>query len=173
MWPGPSTKHLHAAFPGPLRQVADFGKLGNLRSIGRVRNAAGAKRVSKADGHVVFPQNFEQLVVMLIERIFVARHFHPCEQQGTAARDNVHLPSFAQKHLDGSAVEPGVDRHEIDAFFRVGAHDLQKVLRGDVFQVFFQITDGVVNGNGADHGGGGFDQLSAGIRAFCRSCSDP
>ena len=54
-----------------------------------------------------------------------------------------------------------MDGHEIHPFFRVGPDNLEKVLRGDIQQVLFQVADGIIHGDCADHGGGQFDELLA------------
>ena len=46
------------------------------------------------------------------------------------------------------------------------AHDVKEILRGDVAQVFFQVADGVVHGNGADHRGRHIHERAAEIVRF-------
>ncbi len=98
---------------------------------------------------------------MLIERIFIARHLHPRKKKGTAAGNNVHLPAFAQEDFHGPTVDTRMDGHEIHAFFRMQAYYFQKILSRDLLQIFFQITDSIVNWDGTDDRGGGFEQFFA------------
>ena len=89
---------------------------------------------------------------MFIERIFVAGHHHPCKQQGTATGNNIHFSFVTHKGFNRSAVNAGMNRHEIHAFFRMGTDNPQEILGGDFQQILFQITDGIIHRNGTDHG---------------------
>ena len=90
--PRPLDHDLHASIPRALGELADLDKLGDLASIGRVVVAARAHRVAEGNGHVVLVQDIEHLVVVLIERVLVARRLHPREDERAAARHHVHKP---------------------------------------------------------------------------------
>ena len=83
--------NLHVLRPRTLCKVAQLDQLTDLPCIGRIINAARAQCVAQRNGNVVAAQNVQYLVVILEERILIAGHLHPCEQQRAAAGDDVHL----------------------------------------------------------------------------------
>ena len=98
---------------------------------------------------------------MLIERVLVAGHHHPREQQGASSGYNVHLARVAAERLYCTAVYSGVDSHEVDAFLSVGAYDLEEVLSGYLKQILVKVADRVVHRNGAYHSRRTLDELLA------------
>ena len=84
-------------------------------------------------------------------RVLATGGLHPGEDEGAAAGHNVGKPPRLLERLDDPAVHAGVDGDEIDPVLGMGAHHLQEVLGRDGDQRFFQVTDGVVHGHGADH----------------------
>ena len=157
---------LHVALPCARGKKAQLNELAYLARVGGVAHAARAQRVAERNGDVVFVQNVEQFVVVLEERVLVACHFHPGVNQAAAAAHNVHHAAAALEAVDALAVEAGVNGHEVHAFFGMRAHDVKEILRGDVAQVFFQVADGVVHGNGADHRGRHIHERAAEIVRF-------
>ena len=98
---------------------------------------------------------------MLVERVLVPGHHHPREQQGAAAGYYVHLSRVAAERLDRTAVDAGMDCHEVHALFRMCADYFQEVLCGYLQQILVKVADGVVHGHGAYHRRGAFDKLFA------------
>ena len=123
---------LYVALPRARGKKAQLNELAYLARVGGVAHAARAQRVAERNGDVVFVQNVEQFVVVLEERVFVARHFHPGVNQAAAAAHNVHHAAAALEAVDALAVEAGVNRHEVHALFGMRAHNVKEVLRGDV-----------------------------------------
>ena len=157
---------LYVALPCARGKKAQLNEFAYLARVGGVAHAARAQRVAERNGHVVLVQNIEQFVVVLEERVLVARHFHPGVNQAAAAAHDVHHAAAALEAVDALAVEAGVNRHEVHAFFGMRAHNVEEVLRGDVGQVLFQVADGVVHRNGADHRGRHVDERAAEIVRF-------
>lgn len=62
-----------ARVPRTLGELADFDELGDLSSVGRIVIATWAHRIAEGNGHVMLVQDIEHLVVVLVERILVAR----------------------------------------------------------------------------------------------------
>ena len=153
--------HLDVLVPGPLGQGAQLDELGDLAGVGAVVQAAGAEGIPQADGHVELPEDVQHVVKILVEGVLVAGHLHPGKQQGAPPGDDVHLPLVPLEGLHRPAVQAGVDGHEVHPFLGVGPDHPQEVLGGDLQQVLFQVADGVVHGDGADHSGGHFDELPA------------
>ncbi len=103
----------------------------------------------------------EQLVVVLIERVFVSGDFHPAEEQRPAAAHDVHEAAGLLEGLDDRAVDARVDGHEVDAVFGMRAHDLEQVVFGELDERLFHVTDGVIHGHGAHHERRLVDELPA------------
>lgn len=95
--------------PSPLSQLAQGNELLQLGGIGGVGNAAGTAGVAQADGHIVFPENIHDFVVIFIERVFLTGQLHPGEEQGTAAGYDLGLAGIVLEPLGGFAVDAGVD----------------------------------------------------------------
>ena len=89
---------------------------------------------------------------MLVERVLVASGLHPGEDERTSAADDVHKSAGFLERLDGAAVHAGVDGDEVDAVLGMAADHIEEVLRLDGDEGLLQVADGVVHGNGADHG---------------------
>ena len=139
-------------------QVAELDQLRDLTGIGAVVDAARTQRVTEADRNVKLTQNRKNIVIVFVERIFVAGHHHPRKQQRAAAGNDVHFSALAPECFHGAAVDTGVNRHEIDAFLGMCADNPQKVLRGDLEQILFKIADRIIHRHRADHCGRFFDK---------------
>ena len=142
---------LYILFPCTFRQCTKLDQLRNLSCIGCVVNTAGAQRITKTDGNVIFGKNIQYFVIEFIEGIFPACHHHPCEKQRTAAGDDIHFSLVTHKCFYRTAVNTCVYRHKINALFGMGTNDFQKILRFDFKQVFFKISDRIIHRNSSDH----------------------
>ena len=152
---------LNVLVPRTLRKVSKLDQFTDLTGVGRIVDAAGTKRVTERDRDIVAAQDVQNIVVILEERVFVARHLHPREQQRAAARDDVHFASLTHEGLDRASVDACVNGHEVHALLRMRLNDAEEVLRGDLEQIFFEIADRVVHRHGADHGRRHIDELFA------------
>ena len=159
--PGAFHHHLHSGVPGAARQLANFDELGDLPGVRGIVAAAGTHGVPNGDAHIVLVQDGEHLVVVLVEGVLATGGLHPGEDEGAAAGHNVGKPPRLLERLDDPAVHAGVDGDEIDPVLGMGAHDLKKVLGRDGDERFFQVTDGVVHGHGADHSRRFLDERAA------------
>ena len=156
---GPFDHDLDILIPGPLCQSSQLDEFRNLSGIGAVIQAAGTEGVSQADGHIKLPQDVQNIIKVLIEWVFLARHLHPGKEKGAPPRDNVHLPLVSLKGFHGPTVQTGVDGHKVHPFLGVGPHHLQEILRGNVQQILLQISDGIVHRNGTNHRRRQLDEL--------------
>ena len=155
----PLDHHLHVSVPRPLGQLAKLDELGYLPGVGGIGQTPRPQGVTQRDGHVIAAQNLEQLVVALIEGVLVTGHLHPGKDQRPTPADDVHRAARLGKGGDRAAVDAGVDGHEIHTLTGMGLDDLQKVIGGDVLQILLQKSDGVIHGDGADHGPAALYQL--------------
>ena len=152
---------LHAGVPSALGELADLDELGDLASVGCVVGATRTHGIADGDGHIVFMQDLENLIVMLVERVLVAGGLHPGEDERASAADDVHKSAGFLERLDGAAVHAGVDGDEVDAVLGMAADHIEEVLRLDGDEGLLQVADGVVHGHGADHGRRLLDELGA------------
>ena len=129
--PGTLDYDLDVFFPCAFGQRAKFDQLADLSGVGGVVNTARSKRVSKAYGNIIFPEDIENFVVMFLEGIFVSGHPHPRKEQGTASGYNVRSAFFTQKRFYGTPVDAGMYRHKIDAFFGMRADHTEKIIGGN------------------------------------------
>ncbi len=95
--------------------------------------------------------DIEDLVVVLVERVFLPRHGHPGEDQAASAADDVHLPFMFPDLLDGLAGDAAVESDEINAVLRVQADHVEKILRRERGQIPLVVDHAVIDRNGADH----------------------
>ena len=98
---------------------------------------------------------------MRVERIFLAGHAHPGEDEAAAAADDIHRPSAASDLLDGFARDATVERDEIDAVLGVQAYHVDEILSAERGEVAPIVDHGIVHGHGADHGGALAAQFAA------------
>ena len=151
--------YLYIAFPRTLGQSTQFHQFADLSRIGAVRIAARTQSITQTDGHVIFPQNVQHVVIVFVERVFVAGHLHPREQQRAAAGNNIGGTLLPLEGFHRTAVDAGVNGLEIHTLFGMCLQHFQKVRCLDVCQIFFQIANGIIHRHGADHCRRHFDQL--------------
>ena len=63
--------------------------------------------------------DFQDLIIIFIERIFLPCHTHPGKDQGTAAGYDIHLALVGTDLIDGLSCDATVQCYEIHAVFRV------------------------------------------------------
>ena len=143
---------LHVLLPGALGQLTQPDQLLDLADIGGIGQAAGTAGVAQRDGHVVFPADVENLVIVLVEGILLTGHAHPGKDQRPAPGDDVHLPLVLADLVDGLAGDAAVQRHKIDAILRVQAHHVDKIFCGERVEVALVVDDAVIHRHSADHG---------------------
>ena len=148
---------LYILRPCALCQLAKSNQLLNLRRIGCIRKAAGAASIPKAHGDIIFPTDIQNIIIMLIEGVFVSCHFHPCKHDGAAAGNNIHQTLILLKACRCCTIHAAMDGHKIYAVLCVHPHDIQPFLCCNLRQRLMIIHNGIINRHGADHG-----------RAICR-----
>ena len=148
---------------GEFPQDLQFVELGPIGGVGQ---AAGTQAVAQGQGDVVFPGDLQELVVILIERIFPAETAHPGGEKGAAPGNHPGDPLFQERQ--GGPGDAAVHRDEVHPLAGVVAHHLQQVVGLDVLQAL-GLGHQVVDGHGAEgHGAlgqqGGADgvQVAAG-----------
>ena len=160
--------NLDAGGPCALAQLAQLDHLGGLGGVVGIVEAARAAGIAKRNRHVVLVADFEQLVKVLVEGVFVAGDLHPAKQQRAAAADDVHEAAGLLKGLDDRLVDAAVDGHKVHAVLGVRAHDFEQVVLGELDQRLFHVADGVVHGDGAHHERRLVDELLAELACLAR-----
>ena len=139
--------------PEGYLRFAQADKFLDLAHIARIRQAAGAAGIPQGYGHVIFPADVQDLVIVFIEGVFLPCHAHPGKHQGTAAGNNIHLPLVLFDLLNGLPGNPAVQGHKVHAVLRVQADHVNEVLRGQGSQVPLVVDHAVIHRHGTDHGG--------------------
>ena len=73
--------YLNVLSPCAFSERTQFDELRDLTSISSVIDTTWTECITEADGDVEFAENIEHLIVVLIERVFVAGHHHPGEEE--------------------------------------------------------------------------------------------
>ena len=89
---------------------------------------------------------------MLIERVLLSGHFHPCKDDGTTAGDDVGQAFHFFEALGGVFIDSYMDSQEINAVFCVHFRDLQPFFGRDFAQRLVVIDHGIVDRHGSDDG---------------------
>ena len=145
--------NLYVLLPCALGKLTEPYELFDLAHVSGVGDTARTARVSERDRNVVLPADIQDLVVVLVERILVAGHAHPREDQRAPARDYVHLPLVLFDLVYGVPRDAAVKRNKIHAVFSMQPHHVYQVLRGKRREISLVVDDRIVYRDRADHGG--------------------
>ena len=152
---------LNVVGPCSFGELAEADQFFDLAHICRVCKTARSAGVSEGDRHIVFLADLQDLVIVLIERIFISRHAHPGKDKTSAAADDIHLSLVPADLFDGLAGDAAVQCHEIHAVLRVEANYVDEILRCQCRQVSLIVDHAVVDRHGSDHDGTFVGQLLA------------
>lgn len=81
-------------------------------------------------------QDLQHFIVILVEGVFVARGFHPSEDERAATAYDVHQATGFFEVFDGTTVHASMDGYEVHTVFSVGAHNVQEVLSRNTIRGF-------------------------------------
>ena len=98
---------------------------------------------------------------MLIERILLSRHLHPCKDDGTAAGYDIGQTLRFFEPLCRTSVDSHMDRHKVHAVFCMHLHNLDPFLRGDLTKRFMIVNDCIIDRHSSDDRRTLCSQLSA------------
>ena len=144
--------NLYVFLPGTFCQLAQSNQLLNLGDIGGILQTSRTAGVTKAHGDIVFLADIKDLIVVLIERILLSCHFHPCEDDGTSAGNNVGQTFVAFETSCCFFVDTAVDCHKVNTVLGVHSYDIEPFLGSDFFQWFVVIHNGIINWHSTDDG---------------------
>ena len=122
---------LYIVVPGAFCQLSEADELLDLTDVRGVRQAAGTAGVSKGDRHVIFLADIQDLVKVFVERILLAGHAHPCENEASSAAYDIHFSLMLLDLLDRLARDAAVQSHEVHAVLRVQADNVNKIPGGE------------------------------------------
>ena len=133
MCPGAFHHNLYIFFPGTFCQFAQGDQLLDLGDIRGILDASGAAGVPETHGNVIFPADIQDFIIMLVERILLACHFHPGKDDGAAAGDDIGEALVTFEFSCGFFVDAAVDGHEVHAVLGVHAHYVKPLPGRDLF----------------------------------------
>ena len=148
----PLYHHLHILCPGTLGQLPQAHQLLNLAHIGSIRQAARTAGIAERYGHIVLTADIKNLIIIFIERIFVAGHRHPGKNQRAAPGDDVHLPLVLLDLLNSLSGNAAVEGNEIHAVLGMEAHHINEILCSQGIQIPLIVNNAVIHRHRANHG---------------------
>ena len=134
---------------GSFRRTGSVGDV----IVASVRKATGTASISERDGHIVLTADVKDLIVILVEGIFLARHTHPSENKRAAARDDVHLSLVLLNLFNGLTGNSAMKSYKVNAVLCVKPYHVDKVLCGKSCKVALIVDNAIVYGNRTDHSG--------------------
>ena len=143
---------LHIFCPRAACQFAESYEFFDLADIGRISKTSRTAGVAKRDRDIVFTADIEDLVVMLIERIFFAGHAHPRKYQRSSAGNDIHLSSHFLDLLDRLSRDTAVESYKVHTVFGMKSYHIDKILRRQCRKVSLIMNDRVIDRNRTDHG---------------------
>ena len=153
--------YLYIFFPGPLRQFSQAHQFFNLTHIRTVRKTAWAAGISQRDGHVIFPADIQNFIVIFIEGVFLTCHAHPRKYQGTAAGYNIHFPFVLLNLFNGLSGNSTVQGYKIHPVFGMKSYHIHKIFRGKSCQIPLIVNHRIIYRHGTNHGRAFRSELSA------------
>ena len=130
---GTFNNHLYVFFPGSFRQFTQSYQLFDLGNIPGVRDTAWSAGVAQAQCHIIFPADFQDMVIVLIERIFLSGHFHPGKDNRAAPGNNIGKAFVFLETACGSFIDPHMDSHKVHPVLGVHFYDVDPFLGSDLF----------------------------------------
>ena len=119
---------LHILFPRPSGQLPQRHQLLNLGYIRCILNTSRTAGVSQAQCHIIGLTDIQYLLKMLIKRIFLSRHFHPCKYNRTSPGHNIGKALRLLEALRCLPVDSHMDGHEVHPILRMHPYDIQPLL---------------------------------------------
>ena len=119
--------YLNVLCPCALSKLTESYELFDLAYIARVSKTARTASVAQWDRDVVLSADIEDLIVVFVERILVACHAHPREDQWAASWYDIHLSLMLLDLVDRVPCDAAVKSDKIDAVFSVKSYDIDKI----------------------------------------------
>ena len=153
--------NLNIFLPCTFCKFTQTNQFFNLADIGCVCKTAGTAGVAKRYGHIIFPTDIQNFIVILVKRILLSGHTHPCKYKGTATGDNIHLSFMFSNLLNGFSCNPAVKRYEIHSVLRMKSYNINEVFCCQSCKVSLIMNDTVVYGHSTNHCRAFFHKLAA------------
>ena len=143
--------NLNVMCPCTLREFTETYELLDLAYIGRIRETARTAGIAEGNGDIILLTDIEDLVEVLVERVLLTGHTHPCEYEASATADDVHLTLVLADLLDGLPGDTTVQGYEVDTILCMQTDDVEEILRGQGIEVTLIVDDAVVYRHRTDH----------------------
>ena len=141
----PLDHHLHTTRATAVDEFAENVELAKLCGIACVGQAAGPQAIAKRNSHIVFDKNIKNLIPMRIKRILDLVLHHPFGHNRAAAGDDAHDALHRNRNV--LEEETRMERHEVDALFRLRTNDIEKEGRIHLGDIPFQARDRLIDGH--------------------------
>ena len=140
--------HLHAAFPGPFRQVPLGLQLPELRLIVRIRQGTRTQSVPDREANVIRGHDIANVVPMSPKEVLLVMGQTPLgHDRSSTAHDPGH-PLRRQRNK--SQQHPGVDGEVIHPLFRLFDQRVPEHLPGQILCLAPHLLESLINRHGAD-----------------------
>ena len=136
--------YLDIVIPRALCQFTEPYELLDLAYIGSVCETSRTACVSKRDSDIVLFADIEDLIIILVERILLAGHAHPCKYKAASSADDISLSLVLLDLVDRLPCDTAVECYEIDSILSVQTDHIDKVLCGESREVALIVYDAVV-----------------------------
>ncbi len=144
--------NLDIVLPGAFGQFSQPHQLAELSAVRSVCQASWTACIPEGDCDIVLIADVEDFVVVLVERILLAGHGHPGEDQRTSAGYDIHLSLAVFNLLNGLAGDAAVQRDKVHAVLRVKPDDIDKIFGGQRVEISLIVDNRVIDRDGTDHG---------------------
>ena len=143
--------NLNISFPCSFCQLSQSYQFLYLTSVCCVCKTARATRISKAYGHVILSADFYNLIVVLVERILISGHGHPCEYEASSTADYVHLSTAVSNLFYCLSRNATVECDKVYTVLRMKSYDLNEVPSCKCAKVSLVVNHRVVYRNCSYH----------------------
>ena len=143
--------HLNILLPRALCKLTESYELLNLAYIAAVCKAARAAGVAERDSYIILTADVQNLIVVLIERILLPCHAHPCKNKRTSTRYYVHLPLVFSDLIDGLSRNAAMQRNEINSILCVKSDYVDEIFCTKSGEISLIVYDAVIYRHCSDH----------------------
>ena len=120
--------HLNIMPPGLFRKFTENFQFGELRFVAGICDASRAQAVPEREAHVMFLEDFADLIEVLVEEILFLVMRHPVSHQRAAATHNAGDALTHERHV--FAQHARMDGHVIDALLGLLFDDFEHQVEG-------------------------------------------
>ena len=144
--------NLYVVIPCSLGQFSKSYQLFNLTYICGICQTTRSAGITQRNGHIILFADIKDFIIILVKRIFLSGHAHPCKYQTSATAYDVHFTFMFFDLFNGLSCNSTVECHKIHSIFGMHPNDINKISGCQCSQISLIMDDAVINRNGTDHG---------------------